>query len=366
MLVILDTNVLTADFEMRGVTFTAVLNSILLTDHRIAIPEVVLAEVINNYEQLVRDTASGIRQQLRKSRGTFPANRLSIPDDAETKSLVNDYIQRLKSRLSEYQVLSLPYPPIPHSNVVDRVLAGKRPFSKDDEGYRDMLVWRCVIESINLEAAWDGISFVSNDGAAFGDGKLDKLHPDLLEDICVELMGETVHWYRTLKEFMDDNLEMIGLSINEFISSFPEGEFEELIAHEITEVVTKSLSGIEVAPSRVGLPYEVENASILGVGEVEFIGVDNVQRTPDNLIVGETSLTVEANLLYYVFRADAVALTSEEHAKLSEYDNDHYLEGEDYRDLSVTVRFSFDPVKRKIVNIDPPERPYALDLSDFE
>ena len=62
-----DANVITGDLELSGVDFTALLNTLVITNHRLAVPEVVLAEAVNNYRRVLGEAVTSIRRPVRSS-----------------------------------------------------------------------------------------------------------------------------------------------------------------------------------------------------------------------------------------------------------------------------------------------------------
>lgn len=82
-------------------------------------------------------------------------------------------------RLRRWGFSILPYPSTPHSEVLARDFARKKPFDGKGKGYRDALIWESILELARSNS--EEIVLVSKNAGDFG--KDGALHPDLVADV---------------------------------------------------------------------------------------------------------------------------------------------------------------------------------------
>jgi len=112
----------------------------------------------------------------------------------------------LVSALTELRGEILPYPKVPHDEVVRRDLQRKKPFKRNGSGYRDFLIW----ESIRRLMFWgtERVVFVTGNTVDFGEGPL--VSPDLQETISNPHRLELVRGLKTFGEkFVIPRLKMV-------------------------------------------------------------------------------------------------------------------------------------------------------------
>ena len=108
-----------------------------------------------------------------------PAN-LNFLDEARIQEMCADYVDQVRTWFEEVGSV-LDHPSVPHHDLVERVLARKRPFSEGKKGYRDALIWYST-----LECAESGsvilLSANTKDFARAHDGRYE-LADDLIADL---------------------------------------------------------------------------------------------------------------------------------------------------------------------------------------
>lgn len=168
----------------------------------VAIPAVVLAEVVAHRRRALTRQRNDLKRDVRKGRRT-------VEGLDELRALVdedNDGLQRMADAYGKH-VLStcgqeasvLPYPSVGHEELVDRVLAYRRPFNESERGYRDALVWYSVLE----QAADGRVVVLTGNTKDFADPN-GQLGPDLLADLDrLELDREDVRLARNVAEVLE-------------------------------------------------------------------------------------------------------------------------------------------------------------------
>ncbi len=173
MRVVLDSDVILADPWMRGTQFGTLIDGLRSLGGQIAVPTVVVEEVVNKYgEQFkkARDKALvGYRDVQR-----LLAQPLSPPELPNSDAAQTRYRTTLLARIKEVGGEILPIPDISHEDVLARALARLRPFSARG-GYRDCLIWETVLQTPGV------VCFVTRNKRDFAEG--DNLHSELARDL---------------------------------------------------------------------------------------------------------------------------------------------------------------------------------------
>lgn len=178
MQIILDTNIIAADFRAIGHDFIQLRRTIALGQHMVHLPEVVLIEARALYLREVaalQDEGRHLFPKVERLVGTPIENNLEAAL-SEAENSVDDYVHNLVDALSARR---LPEPNVQHIELVDRATRHRRPFREKGTGYRDALIWASVVE---LVREGHTVAFISNNSKDFADTE-GNLHNDLKEDL---------------------------------------------------------------------------------------------------------------------------------------------------------------------------------------
>jgi predicted nucleic acid-binding protein len=191
--IVIDANIFCGDYYLRGSNFRVLLDGLTLLPGTLAVPEVVIDEVVNRYredlEELIlkeRDTRAAVSKLLSDPKQAQP---LTIDVSNQTQSY-REYLESSINRVGKI----LPYPNIAHKKIVERDLARRKPFKRDGSGYRDFLLW----ETLRSQMLWgsERIVFLTNNPKDFGEGPLVDLdlQPDIINPQHLQLI-------RSVREF---------------------------------------------------------------------------------------------------------------------------------------------------------------------
>jgi len=176
MKVVLDSTVFRADMQMQGMQFRVLFDEMASIPASLVIPEVVVDEVVNAYREALELEKRHYYVQIDKLRRLIP-RRTGRKPPIDVQRHVNEYKMRLVAKIEEHGSI-LPYPDIPHKQIVSRVLARRKPFGTKDAGYRDYLIWVGIKSQLVMGS--ERLVFVTANSKDFGDGEL---HPDFASDI---------------------------------------------------------------------------------------------------------------------------------------------------------------------------------------
>jgi hypothetical protein len=161
------------------------------------VPEVVLIESEANYERLVRSSRDEL---IGASRAL---DRLRVPEAVEITPGKLRYRKDIEQIVTEADGDILPIPNVPHSRLIERAVARRRPFDDQGRGYRDALIWENVLGLLERSPS-DAVILISNDKSAFAKSKTEPiLAPDLEAEVRERGYLGRVDLYLELREFTD-------------------------------------------------------------------------------------------------------------------------------------------------------------------
>ncbi|SDI46939.1 protein of unknown function [Desulfosporosinus hippei DSM 8344] len=206
MIVILDSNILTADFRMLGNNFKLLLNFLNRTDSTLAIPKVVMLEVKNNFLSELQKAQTAVEKEIAGLKGRIGNITLANPlSDGWLEREYKQYSESLDKKLINIGAVILDHPNVSHQAVIERAVPKKKPFKPNGDGYRDTLIWESVLEV--LESKQKAVALVSRNSHDFcvkGRNSM-FLHDDLKMDLLQrEIPNEKLKFYVDLKDFLED------------------------------------------------------------------------------------------------------------------------------------------------------------------
>ena len=180
MIVVLDTNAIFKDWELRKPSLQLLCKYAKLSeDLHIIVPDVVFQEAVGLYRKEVYNgflAVSSLRGLLPSSHDLpvyQPVVRAS--DEAAAK-----YEERLRARIHEIGRMPT-HEDIPQQNLLTRSLSRRRPFSESGRGYRDALIWEVMLREVVTK---EEVTFlVTANHRDFAKDKNYELHRDLVRDL---------------------------------------------------------------------------------------------------------------------------------------------------------------------------------------
>jgi hypothetical protein len=209
MFVVLDTNALVGDWKLRSVSFQALLTASEAQRLAVAVPEVVVLELINKHRESLlaaeaeRDAAQRRLHEL----------LIEEPEESRRDALADAnerYAALLRARLQQARAKVLPIPDVPHEELLTRALARNKPFnSKTGAGYRDALIWESVLRAA---AQLGDVTFITADG----DFASNEDRQTLDETLRAEALGRgvIVELERSLHRYVQVNIESVQAALD--------------------------------------------------------------------------------------------------------------------------------------------------------
>lgn len=232
MRVVFDTNILCADFQLKGNDFRVFLEGMQRVGIQIYLPKVIIDEVTNKYWQKLYQIAEESRRICQKwQHATEMPTQPSVSFESANAEACK-YKEYLLKTFGTVKATILPYPDTSHEVIAQRAIEHRKPFKENGAGYRDTLIWESILSLFNDDSS--PVGFVTNNSKDFGGGP--NVHRDLLQDLDhLEIKHENVKIFKSLEDLNQEliipNLE----HLEELIKKFSNNEVPEFSLHSWVE-----------------------------------------------------------------------------------------------------------------------------------
>lgn len=348
MKIIIDTNIIHGDYHLRGKYIVTLSDAAKKLGYEVCIPEVVVDEIENQYKEELNTAYNNYTKNILNLEKLLPFSiKPSISDESIIEAL-NDFRRRYERELQLKNIKVLPYPKVDHKFMVAKELNKKKPFKDSKKGYRDALIWETVkAELIPVKDLFDEIQILllscnTND---FASGN--KLHNDLKQELLDLGYGENVIKLQTNCEafFKDviypefEELDKIKDALNTkgaYNRISVDKDFAPLFGVQFVEHVVDKVDEYGL---NLHLPLYCENPYVESVNN-HNIYVDSVIRLEDDTVMIGCSVVINAEISYYLERANAADAFDDVHPHVMNYEhNDYYLEVSNLVEIKATVNF---------------------------
>lgn len=335
MNVILDTNIFVNDFMMRSKNFIVFLEYSKKMPFDIFVPELVLDEVINKYQEKLGEVVSTYNKSVRDM-GRIILDGLKFTN-IDIEEEVKKYRGYLEEKFKYYRIKSITYPKVNHKEIVKYALSRKKPFKKNGSGYRDKLILESIFERFDVLS--ETTVFISSNSNDFGS------EPDFSKDIIEECKSYN-RWHLKINNSLNSfNEKYIKSLIPVDNTSHSIKEFDGYFGESFGEWLLKNLGDIiydgELGHDLLDLEREYGSVMLSKVDNVRSIDVSNVLEFSDDYITFEVN--IDLCLILYISADVSDMLESESWADFFDYSA-----SEGYVDIStwqqVKAKLSFEVV----------------------
>lgn len=270
MYVVPDSNILFKDFLVAGPQWRLLREQARRGQFKLAVPEVVIAETVNNYRRELKSRQSKLRTAVEKHGGQLAelgVTDLTLETAIDRDKAVAAYEGLLRTRLGEAgaELPSIPSPQ--HGELVERAIARRQPFKEEDSGYRDCLIW---INVLGL-ASEDEVALISDDKDAFAGEQPDQLGEALLNDLEVrKLPVERVTLFPALRPFIDAHVPRSERLLHELQERLrTDASFDQAVRRQVEAAVAVHSFGSQ---DEIVLPADGDK----GTAHVEDVTVPEI------------------------------------------------------------------------------------------
>lgn len=231
MKVFLDTNVFYNNWFASNPNFKLLFRYLNNEGEELLLSNLVVQEVENiRNRELLESLTEIIRhikniQKLSTTKVSFDESSLNV-----SGYKLADYIEHRVERVSD-----IGYDSIPHEELVHRALNSIKPFSGQEKGYRDSLIWLSFLDYLDKQNIDGDVAFITNNKHDFFsyEKKQWVLHPELKKDIEEKSIAANVVPFLNIYDFVNSQVDKDEHLVDRYklTSEFDEYLMEQTIEH---------------------------------------------------------------------------------------------------------------------------------------
>lgn len=357
--IIIDTNFVYHDFYLRGMNIMALTEYVHRLGYNVYMSQIVLDEMVNHHRKAVDDQVKKI-EEINDAWQKL-SNGIPLLKNVESKEVLDQYNDMLRSRCESLQISILGYPSVKHQEVVKRDLDERRPFRRvksGNIGYRDTLIWESILEFCQRAHKDSEILFITKNTKDFSDEEGEKLHADLKDDLKRKNLPEDrVTLITNPRKFLNEeilaDLQVLEHYKDEIVKSGGVGDIDvKTIVNEKLDI--ESMKNFIIEDEYMGaspfVPPYYENPDI-AFSEVNSIDYD-VRKLSDEVVAITAIAKVSIDMDAYIFKADLALIDDDEMPELIDRDwNKHYVLAADHGEFTVKINILVDADFKEVTSV---------------
>lgn len=297
--IIIDTNIIVPEYSLDGSRTRVLFRSLASTSYQLYVPKIVIDEVCG----LIFRQSMDLKRRFGKKVEEVKSRRLpidlspfySVPSDGVISGQIAAYRSALVTKMEAAGARFLEYPTVSHEEVVQRLIQQRLPFlyEKDDEGYRDALVWESVLE--HARNTTESIAFLSLDRTAFAGP--DGLHDDLIRDMQLQAIEPgRITLFSEFQDFVASHLavhielEDVRERLSHLLTS------GDMLDRYVRAELPLQLNGFELGT--IPISARVTSASITSISEISETLLRNVVKLPSDEYLAQLTTSLAAIVDY--------------------------------------------------------------------
>jgi predicted nucleic acid-binding protein len=329
MKVVLDSNIFIADFLMQTPSFSILFESSKTKQIDLYIPQVVIDEVVNKYEQHLTRIFTELNSELKKY-NKLSESSIILPIEAKNiEEKVKSYRINIEKKINENFGTILDYPNVEHKFLANKAMLNKKPFNSNEKGYRDNLIWeniKSIISDENPDAILSpDLVFISGNSKDFS-GKENLLHEDLLKELTDKNKSEDVLIYESLGEFNEKVSKLYFAEATKFKEKIENKGFWDFdLKAIIEEYLLGEFIGSDLHNYREYTPYANDTPTIYLVNEDFEFQVTSVKQLTANEFLIDVEFELETTVTYFVDKSDYWSSEDDDYSVIDLEWNDHVV-----------------------------------------
>jgi PIN domain len=343
--VVLDANVLAADFGLTSGPMQWLLEQGRERELRIVVPKVALIEAVAGYRRQADEARLQLQRALRQFRrlGSDLDELVPRPLDDD----VANYEVALSDALRGARALIAEPPNVGHDEIARRAASRIKPFNERGSGYRDTLIWMTVLERA---AQADEVVFVSANVKDFAEpGEPDQaLHSSLRSELIEAGVDERVSFFTDLAGFVRARTAPAHRAREALEALAAEGQLLAIIDNRIVDLA----AGVTLRDDEIALlggVVDVDRVTVVSVG-INDVEVGDARTLDEERVIVQLVIDADIEVEYFITKADAYGIESDPDLQVLDWDwNERYIRA--------------GTVRRAVLNI---EGIYDLGAEDFE
>ena len=159
----LDTSVAINESFLKSPFVEAFLKGCAILQHTVVIPHIVLDELKGNFPKKIQEKSLSL-QKVGNDLGKLIDIELPA---VSIKDAATGYATWLENLIEDHKIAIVPYPDISPQELVVKSYETKKPFKESGEGYKDYIVWKTILGSINSDTTTSSFIFLTNNTKDF-------------------------------------------------------------------------------------------------------------------------------------------------------------------------------------------------------
>lgn len=210
----LDTNVFCKNWFVSNANFSLLFYFLNNEKYDLLLSTLVVQETNNIRERELKEIKYELTRLVKKGNKlnsdalVFSADQLGI-NEYDLKDVLTSKVDWI-----EY----IRYDNVPQHQVVSRALNSTKPFSGQEKGYRDTLIWLSFLEYLKDNSIEGDVAFITNNKHDFFDSgsKTVAFNDDLKSDIEYYEIKANIKPYSNIYHFVDENVDKVSHSFDRY------------------------------------------------------------------------------------------------------------------------------------------------------
>lgn len=205
MKVFLDTNVFYNNWFANNPNFKLLFRYLNNKNEELLLSDLVVEEVENIRNRELKESLSEVKrhlnlvQKVSSSKVQYDESSLNI-SDYDLNSTIDERVEYIEK---------INYEGVPHALLVTKALQSIKPFSGQEKGYRDALIWLSLLDHIQKNNIDGDIAFITSNKHDFFSKEKGKLaiHPDLQKDIEQKGISANIVPFLNIYDFVNNQVD---------------------------------------------------------------------------------------------------------------------------------------------------------------
>lgn len=324
MKVVLDSNIIIADFWLESTNFKLLFESAKKGNVKIFIPEVVLDEVVNKYSKRLEDSKGKIDSELKIFEKLSRVQEQNPITQSMIIKSVSDYQKHIQQVVKDNSIEVIKYPKTDHKFLVKKAINKLKPFNANEKGYRDSLIWENIKELLTESesaVSQPELVFISSNYKDFATGEYE-LHPDLISELEDEdFDSKSVIVYPSLSEFNDKQTKLFFTQSKSFEKKLIKKELWDFDLHKVlTDYLFKNYVGSELFHYNVDFEFEHSEPTVSSIYEDFEEKITSVKKLNATDYLVDVEFEVNSIIDFFIDKGDYWSLDDDKHISIQDSD----------------------------------------------
>jgi predicted nucleic acid-binding protein len=307
MKTVLDANIIIADFRFNSTDSKILLESSKKGNIDLYVPEIVLDEVFNKFEERLAEAQSKTDKELsviKKITNTKVKNKIN-EDFIDEK--VTEYKKYIYNLFDKNNVEILKYPNVPHKKIVYKAIKKIKPFNTNEKGYRDALIWeniKSLMPETGINIANPDIVFITNNKKDFCESEND-LHRELIKELEEEYLDiESIKVYNNLNDFSNNIKQLFFIQENSFKKRIESGKIEDFdLENMVLTSLREELNNSDISEIE-SIPHSYQDSTVRFIEKIDNLKIKDIRKLNSTEYLIDLTCNAEMTIDFYMDKSD--------------------------------------------------------------